>query len=138
MFKKFPKLVPEKLSAAYLVTASIIFMMFLIVTFGTFYQIDQGERGVLLRNGKLSSVAEPGLGFKFPMIESVRRISVRDHVQSMKLEAYSFDQQPAEMVVSVTYRVPVDRVSDLYSEYGALETCSGGLRRSGRFRNVRN
>jgi len=110
----------SRLSIPYLATAAVIFLLLIISTFGSFYQVDQGERGVLLRNGKLSSVSEPGLGFKFPMIESVRYISVRDHVQSMRLEAYSFDQQPAEMVVSVTYRVPVDRVSDLYSEYGAL------------------
>src|SRR5690606_1986247 len=36
------------------------------------------------------------------------------------LEAYSFDQQPATMQVSVTYRVPVDQVGALYSEYGTL------------------
>lgn len=98
-----------------------VLSLLLVASFGSFYQIDQGERGVLLRNGKLSSVAEPGLGFKVPVIDSVREISVRDHNVSMALEAYSFDQQPATMKVSVTYRVPVDRVSALYSEYGTVE-----------------
>jgi len=104
----------------YISAAVVIFLILVICTFGSFYQVDQGERGVLLRNGKLSSVAEPGLGFKTPVIDSVRRISVRDQAMQLKLEAYSFDQQPAEMIVSVTYRVPVDRVADLYSEYGTL------------------
>jgi len=108
-------------SIRYLAIAASIFLVLIICTFGSFFQIDQGERGVVLRNGKLSSVAEPGLGFKLPVVESVRSVSVRDHVKAMKLEAYSFDQQPAELTVSVTYRVPVDRVSDLYSEYGTLE-----------------
>jgi len=108
-------------STRYLAIAAIIFLILIVCTFGSFFQIDQGERGVVLRNGKLSSVAEPGLGFKLPVVESVRSVSVRDHVKAMKLEAYSFDQQPAELTVSVTYRVPVDRVSDLYSEYGTLE-----------------
>jgi len=108
-------------SPIHIAVAGIIFLLLMICTFGSFYQVDQGERGVLLRNGKLSGVGEPGLGFKFPMIESVRYISVRDQAMTMKLEAYSYDQQPAEMHVSVTYRVPVDRVADLYSEYGTLE-----------------
>jgi len=109
------------LGKGYATAAVVIFLILVVCVFGAFYQIDQGERGVVLRNGKLSSVAEPGLGFKAPVIESVRTISVRDQVKAMKLEAYSFDQQPAEMIVSVTYRVPVDRVADLYSEYGTLE-----------------
>src|SRR5690606_38235373 len=92
-----------------------------LAAFGGFYQVDQGERGVLLRNGQLVSVSEPGLGFKTPIFESVRYISVRDHNVVMPLEAYSFDQQPARMQVSVTYRVPADRVADLYSEYGTLD-----------------
>jgi len=108
------------LSPIHHIAIAITFLVLIICTFGSFYQVDQGERGVLLRNGKLSSVAEPGLSFKMPIIESVRRISVRDQAMTMKLEAYSYDQQPAEMIVSVTYRVPVDRVADLYSEYGTL------------------
>jgi len=103
------------------VTAALLFLAILIVAFGGFYQVDQGERGVLLRNGQLVSVTEPGLGFKTPVFENVRYISVRDHNVVMPLEAYSFDQQPASMQVSVTYRIPADRVADLYSEYGTLE-----------------
>ena len=98
-----------------------IFLIILICAFGSFFQTDQGERAVVLRNGSLSYVAEPGLGFKLPMLDSVRFISVRDHTITMPMEAYSYDQQPATMQVSVTYRVPVDRVDDLYSEYGSLE-----------------
>jgi len=111
----------SKFGIGYIVLAAIIFLVLIVCAFGSFYQIDQGERGVVLRNGKLSSVAEPGLGFKAPVIESVRHISVRDQAMQLKLEAYSFDQQPAEMIVSVTYRVPIDRVADLYSEYGTLQ-----------------
>ena len=99
----------------------VVFVVMVILAFGSFFQVDQGERGVLLRNGQLVSVEEPGLGFKMPVIDSVRYISVRDHNVLMKLEAYSFDQQPASMQVSVTYRVPADRVAELYSEYGTLE-----------------
>lgn len=99
----------------------VLFVVVMLIAFDAFFQVDQGERGVVLRNGKIVNVAEPGLGFKTPILDSVRFISVRDHNVTMPLEAYSFDQQPANMKVSVTYRVPVDRVADLYSEYGTLE-----------------
>lgn len=110
-----------KRTFSFAVPAAVIFALIVILAFGSFYQVDQGERGVVLRNGQLSSVAEPGLGFKIPALDSVRFISVRDHNVSMPLEAYSYDQQPANMQVSVTYRIPVDRVADLYSEYGTLD-----------------
>lgn len=108
-------------SIAFLAAAGALFLLIVVCAFGSFYQVDQGERGVVLRNGSLSSVAEPGLGFKTPVLDSVRFISVRDHNVTLPLEAYSFDQQPATMQVSVTFRVPVDRVADLYTEYGTLE-----------------
>lgn len=89
--------------------------------FGT-YTIDEGERGVLLRNGAVVGVAEPGLGFKIPFIDSVRRISVQQStVRYENVMAYSRDQQTASLTVSVTYSVPVGSVVDVYSSYGSLE-----------------
>lgn len=108
-------------STKLLAGAVALFVLLMLGSFGSFYQVDQGDRGVLLRNGSLQSVSDPGLGFKTPILDSVRFVSVRDHNVSIPLEAYSFDQQPAGMKVSVTYRVPPDRVADLYSEYGTLE-----------------
>ncbi len=103
-------------------TFALFFLLIVFIAFGSWFQIDQGERGIVLRNGKISHVAEPGLGFKVPIFDSVARISVRDHTFKFdNLEAYSYDQQPATLVVSVTYRVPADQVDKLYSEYGSLE-----------------
>lgn len=105
----------------FIATTVLVFFVLLIAGFGGFYQVDQGERGVVLRNGEMTGIAEPGLGFKTPLIESVREISVRDHNVTLPMEAYSYDQQPATIQVSVTYRVPVDQVGELYKEYGTLE-----------------
>ena len=91
----------------------------LSILFGSWYTIDQGERGVILRYGAIASTAEPGLGFKLPMIDSVVRISVQSKaVVYDKMEAYSRDQQPADIKLSVNYRIPADRVQDVYSNYG--------------------
>ena len=106
---------------ALLGTGVALFLTLLLGLYGSFYQIDQGERGVVLRNGELVGIADPGLGFKVPIIDDVKQISIRDFVVNMPLEAYSYDQQPASMHVSVTYRVPADMVERLYNEYGTHE-----------------
>lgn len=105
----------------------VVLVLLIIGSLGSFYQIDQGERGVVLRNGKLVKVANPGLEFKVPFVDEVRSISVRDHTVRVQLEAYSFDQQSANMIASVTYRIPESDVARLYSEYGSLRALEDRL-----------
>lgn len=103
------------------IITGVLFVLILCLAFGSWFQVDQGERGVVLRNGKLVRVSEPGLDFKTPFIDNVMTVSVRDHTFVFeKLEAYSYDQQPATLRVSVTYRVPPEHVAELYSEYGTI------------------
>lgn len=91
----------------------------LSILFGSWFTIDQGERGVILRYGAVSGTADPGLGFKLPLIDSVVRISVQSKaVVYEKMEAYSRDQQPADIRLSVNYRIPADRVEAVYANYG--------------------
>lgn len=86
------------------------------------YTIDEGERGVILRYGAVAGVAEPGLGFKLPIIDSVVRVSVQSKAAIYNgMEAYSRDQQPATMNLSVNYRIPPDRVEEVYATYGGEE-----------------
>ena len=115
--------------------AGVVGLVLLSSVFGSWYTIDQGERGVVLRNGAISYVADPALHFKLPFVDSVERIDVReqvqrwicvdaDHCQGSDLglmQAYSKDQQPAELRVSVNYSVPVDKVAEVYAEYGSVD-----------------
>ena len=98
------------------------FFVFITVVFGIWYTIDQTERGVILRNGAIVGTAEPGLSFKMPWIDSVRSISVQSHKQEYdKMAAYSADQQPAEMRVSVNFHIPPSEVASVYASYGSFE-----------------
>lgn len=99
-----------------------------VVIFGCIYTVDEGERAVVLRNGRLVEVAEPGLGFKWPLIESAKTISIRNHaIKFGGVDAYTHDQQPAKLVVSATYHVPATGVRSLYSLYGSLENMEDRL-----------
>lgn len=67
--------------------------------FSGFYTVDEKERGVLLRNGALVEVSDPGLHFKWPFIESVKYISVQNHtVRYESLPAYSGRIEKTEIV----------------------------------------
>lgn len=105
-----------------MIVGAIVILAGLSVLFGTWYTIDQGTRGVILRNGALVGIAQPGLGFKLPLIDSVEKISVQTHVETFeRMHTYSKDQQPAELKISVNYRVSGDRVADLYTQFGSIE-----------------
>ena len=100
----------------------------LTLVFGSWYTIDQGERGVHLRNGAVVGSAEPGLGFKVPIIDTVKKISIQNlTVQYNAVQAYSKDQQTAVIRVSVSFHVPPADVIALYSEYGNMEGLTSRL-----------
>ncbi len=77
-------------------------------------------RGVILRTGATIGTAGPGLHFKLPVLDKVEKISVQQQTQRYpRMQAYSRDQQPADLAMSVTYRITdPERV---YSEYGGME-----------------
>src|SRR5436190_9430801 len=94
----------------------------LIIAAGSWYTVDQTERGVLLRNGAVVGTAQPGLGFKIPMIDSVEKVSVKTATYTWdKMNSYSYDQQPADLKISVTLRAAPEKVADLYAKFGRLQ-----------------
>lgn len=102
------------------------------VLFGSWYTVDQGQRGVILRNGAVTGTAEPGLHFKTPLIESVEKVSTQSHVRSYDnkqggLAAYSRDQQTAYIRLSVNYHADPTKVAELYARYGSLDNAVARL-----------
>ena len=96
----------------------LIGLFLLTVIFGSWYTIDQTQRGVLLRNGAFVEVVQPGLHFKWPVIDSVAKIDMQTHTFTWsKVESYSADQQPANLKVSVTLHVSGDKVPEMYSRF---------------------
>ncbi|SUO96799.1 SPFH domain-containing protein [Suttonella ornithocola] len=104
------------------ISFSVVGLIVLSFTGGTVYTIDQGERGVVLSYGQVKEIAEPGLHFKLPFVNKVIKIPVRTTTGTLdKVLAYSSDQQPAEINVSVTLSVADTGVDKLYSQFGNLE-----------------
>lgn len=102
--------------------AAALGILILLFAVGSFYTVDEGERGVVIRYGSLIHVAEPGLHFKLPVIDSVRKISVQEQVELYRnMEAYSNDQQPAVMNLSVRYQIDSSRVDEVYRNFGTRQ-----------------
>jgi regulator of protease activity HflC (stomatin/prohibitin superfamily) len=105
-----------------IIGAVIAGIVALVILGSSFYTIDAGERGVILRNGKVVGTAEPGLSFKLPIVDSVKEITVQTQARVYeKLMVYSRDQQSAELYISVNYRLPADQVQTIYTEYGGKD-----------------
>jgi len=97
-------------------------LILLIVFFGSWYTVDETERGVLLRNGALVGVVDPGLSFKMPFIETVKLISTQSQVSAYEnLQAYSKDQQSAQLKVSVSWHVAPSDVAKVYTQFKDIE-----------------
>ena len=108
--------------------AGLAVIVLLLILYSTYFTIDQGERGVILHNGAIVGEAEPGLHFKMPIITTIAKISVQIQKEAFernaegdtRMQAYSRDQQPATIAMSVNYHVT--DASAVYAQYGSLES----------------
>ncbi len=109
------------------IAAGAAVVVALVLLFSTAYTIDEGERGVILRLGRVVGEAGPGLHFKIPFINSVEKISVQIQKESFektdvadtRLQTYSRDQQPATIAMAINYHVT--DASAVYAQFGSLE-----------------
>ena len=104
------------------IAGGLLAVLLLIALMGSWYTVNETERGVLLRNGALVGVVEPGLSFKIPLIETVKLISVQSNATTYQgLQAYSKDQQTATLNVSVSWHVVPAEVGKVYMQYQDLD-----------------
>ncbi|SCW95390.1 prohibitin family protein [Ancylobacter rudongensis] len=93
----------------------------LVTILGTYYTINERERGVILRNGAVVGDAGPGAHLKVPFIDDVVTVSIETQKQLYTTAAYTFDQQPTDIALSVIYSVPASQVKALYARFGSIE-----------------
>lgn len=85
---------------------------------GSFYTIEQGERGVLLRFGKVVDVEDSGLHFKIPYVDTVKKMAVRTIKWTLKTAVYSKDIQGAEVKISLNFHLSPASVGSIYANAG--------------------
>ena len=135
-YEEMRKLEAERVTAMFnvgkKVAIGVVGGVFLLLTScGSFYSVEQGERGIHTRTGAMVGVSEPGLHFKVPFIDAVNHISIRSTPIEWKLQpdadsrmaSYSKDQQPAHIALTVTWSLPGDEktIGDIFTMYGSRE-----------------
>jgi len=91
---------------------------------GSFYTVDEGERAVVVSQGRMSGISGPGFHTKTPFITDAHIISVRTQAIEFPEEpVYTADRQTATVSFSVNYAaVPTDNeIATLYREYQTLD-----------------
>jgi regulator of protease activity HflC (stomatin/prohibitin superfamily) len=101
-----------------LVIKVVLALIVVAFIFSAFVIIDAGERGVVLRLGKIDRVIQPGINFKIPLIDTVVKLEVRTTKEEADASAASNDLQVVTSNVAIQYNLIPDEVGKLYEEVG--------------------
>lgn len=87
----------------------------LVAVFGSFFTVEQQTVAVIERFGKYSRLAQAGLNFKLPFLESVvDRVSLRIEQLDVEVETKTKDNVFVQVKVSVQHYVMPSKVYDAY------------------------
>ena len=107
----------DRLKPLYMFATIIGIFLALSIFFNSWYTVNQGDRAIVLRFGRVISQSEPGFNLKIPFIDSIKTISVRTRKIHNKTEVYSKDIQVAQIELSLNYNINPASVIEIYSRY---------------------
>lgn len=107
----------QKLPAKQLAVGIVVLLVVLIFV-STYFGIDAGDRGVVLRFGEVNRVVDPGARFKIPLAEQVVRMTVRVQKTTTKTEAASRDLQTVQTTMVLNYNLEPTKAGEMYSNIG--------------------
>lgn len=96
----------------------VVIVMLIVLFSATYFGIDAGDRGVVLRFGNVNRVVEPGARFKIPLAEEVVRMTVRVQKTTTKTEAASRDMQTVQTTMVLNYNIDPLRTGEMYANIG--------------------
>lgn len=83
--------------------------------------VEPGNRGVLVTLGKVSPGFKPeGLHFKIPLIQQIEQVTIRQRTQKGVAPTFSKDLQTVTIAFDALYRVPENKVVELYQGYSGV------------------
>jgi regulator of protease activity HflC (stomatin/prohibitin superfamily) len=106
--QKLPKMIALGLLAL------VSFFLFM----STYFSVDAGERGVVLRFGEVNRVVDPGPHFKVPLAENVVRMTVRVQKSTTQTEAASRDLQVVQTTMVLNFNLDPSKAGEMFSNIG--------------------
>ncbi|HLE40283.1 MAG TPA: prohibitin family protein [Nitrospirota bacterium] len=101
-----------------MVVVGILAFLGFMLLMSSYFVIDAGERGVILRFGAVNRVVPEGLHFKVPFMEDIVRMTVRVQKTTTKTEAASQDLQVVQTTMVLNYSLQSDKVGETYRTLG--------------------
>lgn len=95
-----------------------IALIALVLLLGSFVIVGAGERGVLLQLGNVKGVRGSGIQFKFPFLQTIRKVNVQTQKEQVDATAASSDLQTVNTVVALNYHIDPSAVDKLYRDIG--------------------
>jgi regulator of protease activity HflC (stomatin/prohibitin superfamily) len=94
---------------------AILLLILIVLIFGSFFTVNTAEVAVITRFGRFLRVAQPGLNWKMPIIDSVAgRISLRVNQINLTMETKTKDNVFVTIPISVQNRVRPEKVYDAF------------------------
>lgn len=116
---------PSETSVAKWIALAILVVVALATIISSFGTVAATEEGVKTRFNAVIGTVEPGLYFKIPYIDKVRKIDVKTQTIKYEMEealfAASEDLQDVKISTVVNYHIPRSEVGIIYSQYGTTE-----------------
>jgi prohibitin 1 len=104
----------------YIIGAVVLFVS--AVTFRPFAIVNAGERGVVMKFGKVQDrILDEGIHPILPVVTSVRTLSVRVQKNDIKAAASSKDLQDLVMDIAVNWHIDPQRVNQVFQRLGDEE-----------------
>ncbi len=94
-----------------------IVVFYVLIT--SWFIVKPGEVAIVLNLGKIVRTVDNGLHFKFPIFESVTRISIRISKDQVTSEAASKDLQRIDTSVALNYGIKRSHADKIFTNFGS-------------------
>jgi regulator of protease activity HflC (stomatin/prohibitin superfamily) len=86
--------------------------LIVVALMGSWYTVESNKTVVVTRFGQFSHTADPGFNFKIPFVDAVQeyRTDIQELRPAQAVNTYTVDNQEVDIVYTVFYRVPADKV----------------------------
>jgi regulator of protease activity HflC (stomatin/prohibitin superfamily) len=93
-------------------------LLALVLIFGSFRFVGAGNVGVVTRMGAVNRVAEPGLVFKFPLVEGIHNMETRTQKEQVDASSASKDLQEVKATIALNFHLRGENAVDVYQNIG--------------------
>lgn len=108
-----------------LIIAGIVGVCLLVLSLATYYRVEQYERVVVTKFGKVIETSDPGLHFRMPFVHSLHtcRTDMQQYANTKTpANTYTIDNQEVDIIFTIFYNVPADKCAFVYENSQGYES----------------